>query len=215
MITRLDFMVGDIIDKLKAKGLDENTIVIFTSDNGPHEEGGADPTFFNRDGLLKGLKRSTHEGGIRIPFIVRWPGKVAAGEVNDHQLAFYDVLPTFCDVAGIKDFPKAYQRNDKDVYDGLSFYNTLVGKNDQQKKHDHLYWEFHETDMMGVRMGDWKLVVKKGNCSLYDLRNDLHEDHDVAAQHPDVVKKMVDIIYKEHTASNVPLFNEVTLPKRN
>ena len=215
MITRLDFMVGEIIAKLKAKGMDENTIVIFTSDNGPHEEGGADPTFFNRDGLLKGLKRSTHEGGIRIPFIVRWPGKVAAGEVNDHQLAFYDVLPTFCDVAGIKDFPKAYQHNDKDVYDGLSFYNTLTGKNDQQKKHDHLYWEFHETDMMGVRMGDWKLVVERGKCRLYDLRKDLHEDHDVAAQHPDVVKKMVDIIYKEHTASNVPLFNEVTLPKRN
>lgn len=213
MITRLDFMVGDIIDKLKAKGLDENTIVIFTSDNGPHEEGGADPTFFNRDGLLKGLKRSTHEGGIRIPFIVRWPGKVAAGEVNDHQLAFYDVLPTFCDVAGIKDFPKAYQRNDKDVYDGLSFYNTLVGKNDQQQKHDHLYWEFHETDMMGVRMGDWKLVVERGNCRLYDLSKDLHEDHDVAAQHPDVVKQMVDIIYKEHTAPSVPEF-KVTLPKR-
>ena len=86
--------------KLKEKGMDENTLVIFTSDNGPHEEGGADPTFFGRDGKLRGLKRQCHEGGIRIPFIVRWPGKVKAGQVNDHQLAFYDLMPTFCDVAG-------------------------------------------------------------------------------------------------------------------
>ena len=89
--------VGEILAKLKEKGLDENTIVIFSSDNGPHEEGGADPTFFGRDGKLRGLKRQCYEGGIRIPFIVRWPGKVKAGEVNDHQLAFYDIMPTFCD----------------------------------------------------------------------------------------------------------------------
>lgn len=88
MITRLDVQVGEILAKLKEKGLDENTIVIFTSDNGPHEEGGADPAFFNRDGVLKGTKRSTHEGGIRVPFIVRWPGTVPAGVVSDHQLAF-------------------------------------------------------------------------------------------------------------------------------
>ena len=93
MITRLDAYVGQILAKLKEKGLDENTIVIFTSDNGPHEEGGADPTFFNRDGLLKGLKRSTHEGGIRVPFIVRWPGKVKSGEVSDHQFAFTTCCP--------------------------------------------------------------------------------------------------------------------------
>lgn len=106
MITRLDTYVGEILTRLKEKGLDKNTIVIFSSDNGPHEEGGADPEFFGRDGKLRGLKRQCYEGGIRIPFIVRWPGKVKAGTVNDHQLAFYDIMPTFCELIGDKKFPK-------------------------------------------------------------------------------------------------------------
>lgn len=113
MITRLDHYVGEVLKKLKEKGMDENTLVIFTSDNGPHEEGGADPTFFGRDGKLRGLKRQCHEGGIRIPFIVRWPGKVKAGQVNDHQLAFYDLMPTFCDVAGVKNYVKKYTNKRK------------------------------------------------------------------------------------------------------
>lgn len=113
MITRLDYYVGEVLNKLKEKGLDENTIVIFTSDNGPHEEGGADPTFFGRDGKLRGLKRQCYEGGIRIPFIVRWPGKVPEGTVNDHQLAFYDLMPTFCDLAGVKNYVKKYTNKKK------------------------------------------------------------------------------------------------------
>lgn len=211
MISRLDAQVGQIMAKLKEKGLDENTIVIFTSDNGPHEEGGADPDFFNRDGLLQGKKRSTYEGGIRIPFIVRWPGHVKAGTVNDHQLAFYDLMSTFCDLAGIKNYEKRYRNKSlaNDYFDGISFYPTLTGKG-KQKKHDYLYWEFHETNMMGLRMGNWKLVVKAGQCRLYDLATDLHEDHDIAAKHPDIVKKMKDIILKEHTDS--PIF-KLTLPK--
>ena len=211
MITRLDVMVGEILDRLKAKGLDENTMVIFTSDNGPHEEGGADPAFFNRDGLLRGIKRSTHEGGIRIPFIVRWPGQVAAGSVSHHQFAFYDLLPTFCEVAGIHDFPAAYQSNENDRFDGISFYPTLRGREEAQTKHDFLYWEFHETNMIGVRQGDWKMVVERGKPRLYNLSIDLHEDHDIAAQHPDVVRALIDIIYKQHTDS--PLF-PITLPQR-
>ena len=213
MITRLDAYVGQILAKLKEKGIDENTIVIFTSDNGPHEEGGADPTFFNRDGLLQGLKRSTYEGGIRIPFIVRWPGRVAPGKVNDHQFAFYDLLPTFCDVAGIHNFPQAYLHDSKDCYDGISIYPTLTGNDEAQKSHDALYWEFHETNMLGVRMGDWKLVVKDGKCRLYNLKDDLHEDHDIATQHRDIVKKMVDIIHREHTKPDFEMFN-VTLPSK-
>lgn len=211
MITRLDAQVGEVLAKLKEKGLDENTIVIFTSDNGPHEEGGADPNFFNRDGLLKGIKRSTNEGGIRVPFIVRWPGKIKAGTVNDHQLAFYDLMPTFCELAGIDNYEEKYRnpRLENDYFDGISFAPTLLSKG-KQKEHDHLYWEFHETNMIGVRMGDWKLVVKNGNCSLYDLKNDPHEDNNLAANYPDVVQKMKDIIRREHVES--PLF-KVTIPQ--
>lgn len=212
MITRLDFMVGEILDKLKEKGLDDNTIVIFTSDNGPHEEGGADPTFFNRDGLLKGIKRSTHEGGIRIPFIVRWPGKVEAGSENDHPFAFYDLMSTFCDMAGIENYEERYRNPDveNDWFDGISILPTILGDNENQKKHDYLYWEFHETDMIGVREGDWKLVVEKGKCRLYNLAEDLHEDNDVASAHPDIVERMKGYIKEAHTPSE---FFKITLPE--
>jgi arylsulfatase A-like enzyme len=201
-----------VFDKLKEKGLDENTIVIFTSDNGPHEEGGADPQFFGRDGKLRGLKRQCYEGGIRIPFIVRWPGKIAAGTTNDHQLAFYDLMPTFCDLTGVKNYVKKYtnrKKNGTDYFDGISFVPTLLGK-DGQKEHDFLYWEFDETDQIGVRMGDWKLVVKKGTPLLYNLATDIHEDHDIAAEHPDIVQKMIDIIHAQHTDN--PNFH-VTIPE--
>lgn len=211
MITRLDYYVGEVLKKLKEKGLDENTIVIFTSDNGPHEEGGADPVFFGRDGKLRGLKRQCYEGGIRIPFIVRWPGKVQAGKVNDHQLAFYDLMPTFCELAGVKDYVKKYKNKKKEVdyFDGISFAPTLLGKEGQQK-HEFLYWEFHETDQIGVRMGDWKLVVKKGIPLLYNLSTDIHEDRDIAAEHPEIVKQMKEIICSQHTPNE--LF-QVTLPE--
>ena len=210
MITRLDQQVGEILDLLKKKGLDENTVVIFTSDNGPHEEGGADPAFFNRDGLLKGTKRSTNEGGIRIPFIVRWPGKVAAGVENDHMFAFYDLMATFCDIAGIENYEEKY-RNPKlenDWFDGISIYPTLTGKGEQEK-HKYLYWEFHETNMLGLRMDNWKMVVKNGNCSLYDLATDLHEDNNVASQYPDIVNEMKQYIRNEHTPNQ---YFQVTIP---
>lgn len=211
MITRLDAYVGEIMDKLKEKGLDENTLVIFSSDNGPHEEGGADPAFFGRDGKLRGLKRQCYEGGIRVPFIVRWPGHVPAASVNDHQLAFYDVMPTFCELIGDKRFPKKYLSKsvEGDCFDGISFLHTLLGQTDRQAKHEFLYWEFHETDQIGVRMADWKLVVKQGIPHLYDLASDIHEDHDVAAKHPEIVRQMKEIIKREHRESD--LF-KVTLP---
>ncbi len=211
MITRLDSYVGEILAKLKEKGLDDNTIVIFTSDNGPHEEGGADPQFFGRDGKLRGLKRQCYEGGIRIPFIVRWPGKVAPGTTNDHQLAFYDIMPTFCDLIGVKNYVKKYTNHKKkgtDYFDGISFAPTLLG-NGKQEEHEFLYWEFDETDQIGVRMGDWKLVVKKGEPLLYNLADDIHEDNDIAAQHPDIVQQMINIIHAQHTPN--PNFT-VTLP---
>ena len=211
MISRLDQQVGEVLDKLRERGLAENTLVIFTSDNGPHEEGGADPDFFNRDGLLQGKKRSTYEGGIRIPFIAWWPGKVAAATVNPHQLAFYDILPTFCEVAGIDGIDDRYVNPELpgDGFDGISFAPTLLGKTGQ-RAHDFLYWEFHETDMMGLRMGDWKLVVKNGECRLYDLATDVHEDHNVAHLHPEIVEQMKAIIHREHVESDI---FKVTLPK--
>ena len=215
MISRLDAYVGEIMDKLKEKGLDENTLLIFSSDNGPHEEGGADPTFFGRDGKLKGIKRSCHEGGIRIPFIVRWPGHIAPGQTSDHQLAFYDIMPTFCDLMGVKNFKKRYTnpRLETDYFDGISFAPTLLGKAKKQKKHDFLYWEFHETNQIGVRQGDWKLYVEKGVCHLYNLKDDIHEDNDLAAVRPDIVKKLKKIVDEQHTPSSIEMFNTVTMPQ--
>ena len=214
MITRLDAYVGQIMQKLEDKGLADNTILIFSSDNGPHEEGGGDPSFFGRDGKLQGIKRSCLEGGIRIPFIVRWPGHVPSGTVNDHQIAFYDIMPTFCELIGDTSFPDAYtnKRLTNDYFDGISFAPTLLGDDKNQKDHEFLYWEFHETNQMAVRKGDWKLWVNKGTCKLYNLADDVHEDNDVSAAHPDVVKELVNIILQQHTTSDVSTFNSITLP---
>lgn len=212
MISRLDAYVGEILAILKATGLDENTLVIFASDNGPHEEGGADPDFFGRDGKLRGIKRSCHEGGIRIPFIARWPKHVPAGTVNDHQLAFYDILPTFCDLAGIPGYPDRFLNpaDPDDCFDGISFAPTLLG-NQGQQSHDHLYWEFAQTDYIAVRKGDWKLVIKEGKPHIYNLAEDIHEDNDLSDSRPDILASLIDIVYLEHRPS--PLF-KVTLPER-
>ena len=213
MVTRLDAYVGEVLAKLEEKGFADNTLVIFTSDNGPHTEGGGDPDYFNTERLLRGTKRSTTEGGIRVPFIAWWPGEVEAGVVNDHQLAFYDLMPTFCEVAGIENYVERYTNKNLavDYFDGLSFAPTLLGEGEQQA-HDFLYWEFHETNMMALRMGNWKLVVQNGQCSLYDLVTDTHEDNNLASQYPDIVNEMKTIIKREHTASNIQQFNNITLP---
>ncbi|MBQ4484540.1 MAG: arylsulfatase [Prevotella sp.] len=212
MITRLDAYMGEIMDKLKEKGFDENTILIFSSDNGPHEEGGADPTFFNRDGVLKGIKRSCNEGGIRIPFIVRWPGKVPAGVKNDHQLAFYDVMPTFCELIGIENYVEKYKRpqsgGKEDYFDGISFLPTLLGNDAAQEKHDYLYWELNP--QIGVRQGNWKLIVRNGNCELYDLASDVHEDTNLASQYPEKLAELKAIVRQAHVDSSM---FPITLPK--
>ncbi len=213
MISRLDAYVGEVLAYLRESGLDRNTLVIFASDNGPHEEGGADPDFFGRDGKLRGIKRSCHEGGIRIPFIAWWPGRVNASAVNDHMLAFYDVLPTFCDLAGIEGYPDRFLNpaDGSDCFDGISFAPTLTGREGQQT-HDFLYWEFAQTDYVAVRRGDWKLVVKEGVPHLYNLASDIHEDTDVAASHPQILSELIDIAYREHRPSK--LF-KVTMPPKD
>jgi len=182
MVTRMDRAVGQLLDKVKALGLDENTLVFFTSDNGPHREGGADPDFFQSYGPLKGIKRDLTEGGIRVPMIARWPGKIAAGTVTDVALAHWDFLPTACELTGAK-APEGI--------DGISYAPTLFGK--EQKPHDYLYWEFFECGYdQAIRMGDWK-GIRNGlgePLQLFNLRTDLHEDTDVADKNPEVVAKL-------------------------
>lgn len=210
MVSRLDIYVGEIIDELTRLGLAENTLVIFTSDNGPHDEGGADPSFFGFNAELRGIKRQTHEGGVRVPFIAWWPGCVEAGVVNDHVLAFYDVMPTLCELMGVDEYAERYD-NDAlavDYFDGISFAPTLLSEPGQQQ-HEFLYWEFEETDQVAVRMGDWKMVSKAGVPHLYNLAVDLHEDNDLAAQYPDIVRRMVEIAHSQHTESQ---YFKVTMP---
>ena len=234
MITRLDSYVGEILEKLKEKGLDDNTLVIFTSDNGPHEEGGADPSFFGRDGKLRGIKRSTYEGGIRIPFIC-WGAGVPRGTESDHQLAFYDLMPTLMEYSGaftkkevrehskaLSDTPQGGRPSGAEhhssleegtgLFDGISFCPTILGKGRKQQKHDFLYWEMSDgpTQVIGVRQGDWKLVVSQGKSFLYNLKDDLHEDYDLKTTYPDKLIELISIVHREHTDS--PLF-PITLPQ--
>lgn len=194
MITRMDRDIGEIFKSLERLELDKNTIVFFTSDNGPHREGGADPTFFNSSGPLQGIKRSLHDGGIRVPTIARWPGHVKAGSVSNLPWAFWDFLPTAADLAGAK--PPA------DI-DGISIVPTLLGAKGQ-KRHEFMYWEFHEGggSTQAVRMGDWKAVLQYGKpLGLFNLRTDIAEAHDVAADHPDVVAKIEAYLKTARTSS--------------
>ncbi len=184
MVTRLDADVGKLLARLKELGLDDNTVVFFSSDNGPHKEGGYDPKDFDSAGPLRGFKRDLTEGGIREPFIARWPGKIKAGAVTDQVgAAFWDFLPTAADLAGAKT-PAGL--------DGLSLVPTLLGEG-KQAQHEFLYWEFHERGpQQAVRMGDWKALRLKqgGPLQLYDLKTDLGEKHNVAGEHSDVVAKI-------------------------
>jgi arylsulfatase A-like enzyme len=199
MITRMDGDIGRLFARLKALGLDEKTLVLFSSDNGPHKEGGADPEFFNSSGPLRGYKRDLYEGGIRVPLIARWPGHVAAGTGTEHVSAFWDFLPTCCDLAGVAQ---------PEGIDGISMLPTLLGKPDEQRQHPYLYWEFHEQGKkQAVRMGDWKgvrlNVAKDPNSpiELYNLKDDLGEEHNVAGQHPEIVQKIAEIMREARTPS--------------
>ena len=195
MISRLDSDVGAIFSRLKEYGIDENTVVFFTSDNGPHKEGGNDPDFFDSNGPLQGIKRALYEGGIRVPMIVRWPGKAPAGTTSDFIGYFGDFLATAADIAGVKAPPT----------DGISFLPTILGETDKQQAHRYLYWEFYEQgSRRAVRMGKWKAVVQPFNSpktELYDLSRDLGETTDVAAEHPEIVKEIRGIMDEAHVPS--------------
>ncbi|MEM9260723.1 MAG: arylsulfatase, partial [Bacteroidota bacterium] len=198
MITLLDQTVGLVDQKLRELGLSENTIVAFVSDNGPHQEGGHKVAFFDSNGPLRGSKRDLYEGGIRVPLIVKWPGSIPAGKTSNLQCAFWDVLPTLCEVAGAET-PAGI--------DGISFLPTLLGQVDKQEKHPWLYWEFYEQGgKQALREGNWKYVKlairdpgKPIEEELYNLSSDLGETENVISSHPEVAARMDSIIRTEHT----------------
>jgi len=206
MITYLDDQVGEIVSKLKELNLYENTIIIFTSDNGPSYTGGMDPEYFesakpfpSNYGRTKGF---TYEGGVRVPMIASWPGKIKEGSTTDHISAFWDVMPTLGELVNAE-VPE-------DI-DGLSFLPTLLDK-ENQSEHEFLYWEFPSYQgQQAVRMGDWKGVRKnifKGNMDieLYNLRSDITESIDVANEHPEIVAKIEAIMKREHTTAELDRF---------
>lgn len=199
MVSRLDTSVARIVQLLKQLKLEGNTIVIFSSDNGPTHGrvGGADSKFFASAGPLRGLKGSLFEGGIRVPFIARWRGKIPRGVTSDLPCVSYDLLPTLCQLAGVE-IPSGT--------DGVSFLPTLLGNRDQ-KRHDFLYWEFPGYGgQQAVRLGDWKAVrqqMDKGNTriELFNLFRDLGEKNNVAARHPDIVERVTQLMREQHQPS--------------
>ncbi len=198
MISYLDACVGRVVAQLDKSGLRNNTLIIFTSDNGPHDEGGADHRFFDSNGPLRGLKRDMFEGGIRVPFIASWPGKVQAGSTSDVPFAFWDVMPTLAELTA----SVAPQNTD-----GISFLPTLLGKG-KQRKHEFLYWEFYEQNgKQAVRMGDWKFIklnvheAGQEEKLLFNLASDPGEENNVADQHSDIIEKCERIMKENHRYS--------------
>jgi arylsulfatase A len=201
MIHLLDEQVGAIVAKLAELGLENNTLIVFSSDNGPHKEGGADPDYFDSNGPFRGHKRDLYEGGIRVPTIARWKGSIRPGTRTDHVSAFWDFLPTACELAGVT-APSGI--------DGISFLPTLFDRPDFQKQHSHLYWEFYEQGgKQAVRQGDWKAIrlnVRKdrsGPLELYNLKRDPGETTNVSGQHPELVEEMVRWMAKSHSDSEI------------
>ncbi|MEQ6119807.1 arylsulfatase [Reichenbachiella sp. MALMAid0571] len=205
MVSRIDKYVGDVMLKLEELSLDKNTLVIFTSDNGPHIEGGADPDFFDSNGPLRGVKRDLYEGGIRVPMIAQWTGKIAAGKTSDHISSFWDVMPTLAELADVEIPEKT---------DGVSFLPTLLSQ-DGQQQHKYLYWEFHEWGgKQAVRKGNWKAIRLNvfdnpdGSIQLYNLDIDIGEENDIAGDNTQVVAEMAEIMTEAHIHNNdFPFFN--------
>lgn len=205
MISFLDRQVGRLMELLEAEGLDDNTVVFFTSDNGTtHLKAQVDYEFFDSVGPLRGLKGQLYEGGIRMPMIARWPGKIAPGTVTDHQSAHYDVLATLGDLTGAK-VPSDT--------DGVSFLPTLLSQPGKQAEHEYLFWDFKGYGgQIAVRMGRWK-GIKRGlvknpdaPLELYDLDSDIGEQHNVAKKHPDIAAQIEKIMVEGRTRPAVEKF---------
>ena len=206
MVSYFDEQVGEIVATLKELGLYENTLIIFSSDNGPTFNGGADSPWFDSAKPFKSErgwgKGNVNEGGIRVPMIAHWPGKISAGTESDHISAFYDVLPTLCDVAGIEK---------PEVTDGISFLPAML-QNGEQEKHEFLYWEFPAYGgQQAVRMGKWKGIRKNIfkdslQVQLYNLEEDIQELNDVSDEYPEVVTQIEMIFKREHTTPEIDRF---------
>ena len=193
MITRMDRDIGRLADLVRSRGLDRNTLMLFISDNGPHQEGGGDPVFFKSAGLLRGIKRDLYEGGIRVPMIASWPGTIPAGRVSNHPWAHWDMMPTLAEIVGA-DAPSGI--------DGVSMARALRGT--PQPAHEFLYWEFHERGFQqAVRMGPWKAIRLKRDAPLevYNLAADPGEQNDVAAANPEVVARIEQYLKTARTES--------------
>jgi arylsulfatase A-like enzyme len=196
MISYLDMQVGQIMEKVKALGLDRNTIIMFSSDNGnTFDIGGVQPDFFKGSGGLRGLKMDVYEGGIRIPFIARWPGRIAAGGVSEHVSAQFDILPTLAEITGAS----------VPATDGISMLPELTGMHNRQKEHAFLYFEYPEKGgQMAIRLGNWKGVRtnmrkdRNAPWELYDLSIDPTESKDLAALHPEIIERMKAVAVREH-----------------
>lgn len=201
LITYMDKQIGRLLELIKELGLDENTMVLFSSDNGAtFDTGGADPAFFNSTGRLRGRKQEVYEGGIRIPFLARWPGKIGAGRTTGLLSTQYDVMATLSELTGVNAAPE----------DAVSFLPELLGNGKAQKTHEYLYFEFPERGgQIAVRMSDWKGVkkdLKKKRAApweLYNLKTDRNETSDVAAQHPDLIKQLDAIVQREHRPAHI------------
>lgn len=207
MISYFDQQIGKLIDKLKADGLYDNTLIVFTSDNGATFNGGTDSPWFNSGGIFKSEygwgKCFLHEGGIRVPTVITWEGKIKKGSTTTHICSFQDFMPTFAEIAGTK----------CSKTDGLSILPTLLGNNKRQKQHEYLYWEFNEIKgAKAVRWGKWKGLldnIKEGNTKmqLFDLEKDVREQHDVADEHPEIVKKILKLMEESHSIPDNKKFN--------
>lgn len=206
MVTHLDSQVGELLDKLEEKGIAGETLVIFTSDNGSHVEGGYHYSMHESNGPLRGGKRDLYEGGIRVPTIAWWPGTIAAGSESDHISGFQDILPTFSELAGVTPPPGI---------DGISMVPALTGSGEQQT-HDYLYWDFSEQGgKQAVRKGEWKAVrlhvsdEEEARTELYNLEDDVGEQNDLAGRYPEMVEELEEIMYHAYVPSHqFPLFSQ-------
>ncbi len=205
MVQLADLTVGRILDKVKELGLDENTLIVFSSDNGPYGGGGHNHEFFDSNGELRGYKRDLYEGGIRVPFLARWPGKIKPASTSPHVSAMWDLYPTFCELTGAKT-PAGL--------DGISFAATLLGQG-TQARHEYLYWEFYEVGgSQAVRQGDWKAVRlnltnnKPEVFELYDLATDLGETRNVAAANPEIARRLRSLMTAAHRPHSVAKFTK-------